>query len=104
MNLYANRLDVYFRKSNADISFVRDDNLRLLRKYSSFGLDVSNLKVETNPSTGQAVTTFDSTFNFQGNGKTHAGSVQSEFRWKKIDGSWKIISQKDLRIYHVNNK
>jgi hypothetical protein len=104
LQFYADRLDGYFRKTNVDVSYVRNDNARLFRKYSSFGLSMSNLEIHTDPSGEQVVTTFDSTFDFKGERASHSGMVQSEFRWKEIDGNWKIISQKDLKTYHVNKK
>ena len=98
MNLYDQSLDTYFRKSNVDISFVRADCLRLFNKYSSLSLNTSDVGVNLNADGDQATSTFVSTYNFDG-AKRHSGKVRSEIRWKKVNGMWKITSQKDLKAF-----
>ena len=103
MNYYAEKLDTYYKKKNVDISFVRTENLKLFEKYSTFGLSMSNLKTDVDSLDGQtAVTTFDSTYNFRGNKAFHSGVSQTEIRWKKSNGTWKITSERILRNYRVN--
>ena len=63
-----------------------------------------NLKTDVNSATGQVVTTFDKAFSFSGDNTFFEGAVQSEFRWAKNNGTWKITSEKDLQVYRVNKR
>lgn len=104
MKYYANMLDTFYRKSNVSLSYVRSVNLSLFEKYSVMEMSISNLRIDVNPASGRVVTTFDKTFNFRGDNTFHSGSVQSEFRWEKINGAWQITSERDLQIYYVNKQ
>lgn len=101
LNYYADRLDTYYKRNNADISFVRNENSKLFEKYSTFDVNISNLKIDVDSENRQAVTVFDSTFNFRGGKASHSGVSQAEFRWKKINGMWKITSERTLKTYRT---
>jgi hypothetical protein len=94
LSYYADQLDFYNKKRNADISYVRDVNLKLFNKYSQFRLEIRNVK--TNVTTnGQVITTFESVYDFRGNNAVHSGLDRgTEIRWKRIDGIWKIVSER----------
>lgn len=104
MRYYADMLDTYYKKSNVGLSYVRSVNLGLFEKYSVMEMSMSNLSIEVNPTSGRVVTTFDKSFNFRGDNTYHSGSVQSELRWEKINGAWRITSERDLQIYYVNKQ
>ncbi len=94
MLYYADRLDIYNKKRDVDISYVRGENLKLFNKYSQFGLKIRNVNaaVTTN---GQVITTFESVYDFRGDNAVHSGVDHgTEMRWKSIDGMWKIVSEK----------
>ena len=99
MEFYADRLDTYYTKRNVAASSVRGENVRVFDRYSELEMDISNLDVSIDKDSGQVVTTFDKTFNFLGDEKDFSGSVRSEFRWKKINGRWRIVSERDLKVY-----
>lgn len=105
MKYYADQLETYYRKNNVSLSFVRNDKQNSFERYSVVDISISNLKIDVNSATGQVVTTFDKTFDSKGNDNTYVnGAVQSELRWVKNNGIWKIISEKDLQIYRVNKQ
>ena len=97
MQYYADRLDVYYKNKNVDYSFVRNKNLKLFEKYSTFGLNISNIKTDADSQNGQVIATADFTFDFRGKNASHASISKTEFRLKKINGVWKITSEKDLQ-------
>ncbi len=101
MSFYADRLD-YYNKKGASIDFVRKDKIRALSPYDDVKLNVSNLSV-TPDSTGEIATAvFDKQWFFEGEEKYSEGKVQSQVKFKKFGGKWKIISEKDLKVYYVN--
>lgn len=101
---YADRLETYYRKNNVSVSFVRNDKQNFFDRYSVVDISISNLKIDVNSTTGQVITTFDKTFDSKGHNIYVNGSVQSQLRWIKNNGIWKIISEKDLQIYHINKQ
>jgi hypothetical protein len=101
---YADRIETYYRKNNVSVSFVRHDKQSSFERYSVVDISLSNLKIDVNSTTGQVVTTFDKTFNAKGNDTYVNGAVQSQLRWVKNNGLWKIISEKDLQIYYINKQ
>jgi hypothetical protein len=104
MKYYADMLDIYYRKSNVNLSYVHEVNLGLFEKYSVTEMSISNLKIDVNPTSGRVITTFDKTFNFRGDNAFNSGAVQSEFRWEKFNGAWRITSERDLQLYYVTEK
>jgi hypothetical protein len=104
MKYYASTLDTFYRKSNVSLAYVRSVNQDLFEKYSVMNMSISNLRIDVNPASERVVTTFDKTFDFRGDNTFHSGSVQSEFHWEKINGAWRITSERDLQIYYVNKQ
>ncbi len=99
MQFYADRLETYYTQRGAPASAVRAENVRVLERYSDLNMEISNLDVRVDEKTGEVTTTFDKTFSFEGADRNFTGAVRSEFRWKKIDGRWKIVSERDLKVY-----
>lgn len=97
LRYYDAKLDVHYKKVNVDSADVRQFNERLFAKYSTFDLNISGVMIDFNPASGQATTTFDSTYNFQGNNAPYSGVSKSEIRWRKVDGVWKITSERLLK-------
>ena len=99
MSFYADRLSTYYTKKNVPASAVRTENATVLNRYSDLDMEISNLDMAVDEKTGEVTTTFDKTFNFQNEERNFEGSVRSEFKWKKVDGRWKIVSERDLKVY-----
>ena len=99
MASYADRLDTYYTKKNVGVASVRSENIKAFSRFSDMEMNISNLKTDVDERTGEVVTTFDKSFNFQGDNGNFEGEVRSEFRWKKIGGQWKIIGERDLKVY-----
>ena len=101
MSFYADRLD-YYNKKDASIDFVRKDKVRALTPYDDVEINVSNLTVAPDKNGEIATAVFDKQWFFEGDDKYSEGKVQSQVRFKQFDGKWKIISEKDLKVYYVN--
>jgi ketosteroid isomerase-like protein len=103
ISYYADNLDVYYSRRNVAVDFVRELHLKLFSKYSTTDMQLTNINVDVSQSGLSAVATFDKTFNFQGE-KNYSGAVLSHFEWTKINGTWRITGDKDLKIYYVNKE
>lgn len=93
VSYYADRLELHREKQNVDIASVRDFNRKLFAKYSQFNLRISNINVISGTD-GTVTTTFTSVYDYRGQ-RRHAGTdARTEMRWKKINGDWKIVSER----------
>lgn len=96
LRYYDTSLDVHYGKTKVNDAYLRKFNQDLFAKYTEFGLNISDVEINFDPASGQATTIFNSTYSFRGN-RPRSGAARSEFRWRKVDGVWKITSEKDLK-------
>jgi hypothetical protein len=100
MSYYANTLHTYYNASNVDVSRVRSNVARAFSTYSTFDVQITNLRIEVDSSGQSAVATFDKTFEFRSGEKRYAGSGLNRFWLEKIGGRWLITGEKDLKTYY----
>ncbi len=101
--LYANTLEVYYAESGKDKNHVLADRLRAYQKYDTIQMQVDNLKI-TPESTESALIDFDKSWTMKNDKKTSMGSVQQEVHVTKTNGKWLIDSEKDVKVYFINNR
>jgi ketosteroid isomerase-like protein len=97
MRFYADQLEYYTRKS-ASISAVRDDKIRAFSQYDSIAMDISDVSVQVSPDGNTATATFDKEWSFEGENPS-SGVVRSQLVFKRVNGRWLIVSEKDLKVY-----
>jgi hypothetical protein len=100
---YANTLEIYYGESGKDKNHVLADRLRAYQKYDSIQMQVDNLKI-TPESMESAMIVFDKSWTMKNDKKTSTGSVQQEVHISKTGGRWLIDSEKDLKVYFINNR
>jgi hypothetical protein len=100
---YANTLEIYYGESGKDKNHVLADRLRAYQKYDTIQMQVDNLKI-TPESTESATIVFDKSWTMKNDRKTSTGSVQQEVHVSKTNGKWLIDSEKDLKVYFINNR
>lgn len=100
---YANILEVYYGESGKDKNHVLADRLRAYQRYDSIQMQVDNLNI-TPESTESAAVVFDKSWTMKNDKKTSTGSVQQEVHVTKTNGRWLIDSEKDLKVYFINNR
>lgn len=101
MNYYADTVD-YYNKRGASASAVRADKQRAFSIYDTIEMKISNLRVVPDASGEAATAVFDKQWYFENPQKSSEGKVQSELRFRKIGGAWKIIGERDLKVYYTN--
>lgn len=100
---YANMLEVYYGESGKDKNHVLADRLRAYQRYDTIQMQVDNLKI-TPESTESARIIFDKSWTMKNDKKTSTGSVQQEIHVTKTNGRWLIDTEKDLKVYFLNNR
>lgn len=100
MSHYADTVD-YFNKRDTGIAAVRADKQRAFNLYDLFEIEVSKMRVVPDASGETATAVFDKEWYFEGDEKTSEGKVQTQLKLRKIGGTWKITSERDLKVYYV---
>jgi hypothetical protein len=101
MNYYADTLD-YYTKRGVSRNFVRDDKSKAFRIYDDIDITISNVSIT--PDKDGATAVFDKEWVFDGEEKYSEGKVQSQLKLKRFGDNWKIVSERDLKTYYVNNE
>ncbi len=101
--LYANTLEIYYGESGRDKGHVLADRQRAYQRYDTIQMDVDNVHI-TPESTESATLVFDKSWTMKNDKKTSTGSVQQEIHVSKTGGKWLIDSEKDLKVYFINNR
>jgi hypothetical protein len=100
---YADVLEIYYGESNKDKNHVLADRLRAYKRYDTISMQIDNLKI-TPESMELATVVFDKSWTMKNAEKTSTGSVQQEMHISKQNGKWLIDSEKDLKVYFLNNR
>jgi len=100
---YADILEVYYNESNKDKNYVRADRLRAYKRYNSVSIQVENLQIFVE-SENLVMAVFDKSWTMKGPERISTGSVQQEMRFTKVNNRWLINSERDLKVYYINNR
>lgn len=99
---YAATVD-YYKGGRVGQAKVRADKQKAFESYEAINFDISNMKITPDDSGEKATAVFDKEWSFEGAEKNSSGKVQQQLTLVKVGGKWKIASEKDLKIYYVNN-
>ncbi|HEX2211763.1 MAG TPA: hypothetical protein VHG93_29015, partial [Longimicrobium sp.] len=102
MRYYADRVD-YYAANNATRDFVREDRGRDLRKYDDREMRVNRTAI-TFPTPNRARALVDKEWRFAGSGEVWTGAMRQELIFARIDGDWKIVSEKSNQVYHSRKR
>lgn len=103
---YADTVD-YYKVGKVSRSKVKANKEPAYKKYDSIQIEIENMKVLPDPTGEKATVTFDKSWDFNGvdkdgNDVYNRGKVQQQLILNKIGGKWKIVSEKELKIYPVD--
>jgi serine/threonine-protein kinase len=96
MEFYAPTLESFYLRHNATRTAVREEKARLFRQLSSVNVTATEPEVMIGSDGKTAAMRFYKSWNFTG-ARTESGEVIQELRWRKTEGGWKIISERDLQ-------
>lgn len=103
MSHYADTVD-YYKGGKVPASKIRGDKQKAYDKYENIEITLENIKVTPDPSGEKATVVFDKTWDFNNDntGDYNVGSVQQQVILAKQNGKWKIVAEKDLKVYYVD--
>ncbi|MFN3329337.1 MAG: hypothetical protein ACK419_00240 [Pyrinomonadaceae bacterium] len=99
---YTDTLEIYYTESNKDKNHVRADRIRAYQKYDSISIQVQNLQISLD-SEQLAMVVFDKMWVMKSPQKISTGAVQQEMKLVKTNNRWLIASERDLKVYYINN-
>jgi len=99
---YVDTLEIYYTESNKDKNHVRADRLRAYQKYDSISIQVQNLQISLD-SEQMAMVVFDKMWVMKSPQKISTGAVQQEMKLVRLNNRWLIASERDLKVYYINN-
>ncbi len=100
MKYYADTVD-YYNKRGASAASIRADKQRAFGSFDSIEMNISNLSVTPDATGERATAVFDKEWVFDGEEKSSSGKVKSEIQMRKINGEWRITSERDLKVYYI---
>lgn len=101
MQHYAEKVN-YYNKNNVSRSIVKNDRSKAYEKYPVIKIFLSNMSFKLGAADESIIAEFDKEWLFQNDQKKSTGKVKSQLKLSKINGQWKITSEKDLKVYFVN--
>lgn len=101
MSYYADTVD-YYTTGKVGIGRVRADKQRAFDAYDTINFNISNLTVTPDATGDKATAVFDKEWQFENSEKTNSGKVQQQMQLVKTGGKWKIVGEKDLKVYYIN--
>lgn len=103
---YADTVD-YYKGGKINKSKLKASKEPAYKRYDSIAIDISNMKVTVDPTGEKATVTFDKEWDFSGADKDgnevfNTGKVQQQLVLNKFNGKWKIVSEKDVKVYYAD--
>jgi hypothetical protein len=100
---YADSVD-YYKGGKVNRSKLRASKEPAYKKYDTIEINISEMNVTVDPTGEKATAVFDKEWNFEGvdkdgNDVFNSGKVQQQLILGKVNGKWKIIAEKDLKVY-----
>lgn len=98
-SFYAPIVDRYYGQRNVPRDRIKRERQQALEKLGGVRqYDISNIHVQlTGPNT--AVATFDKAWDFGSSKGSYAGKVKQQVSLRKMDGVWRIASERDIHVY-----
>jgi hypothetical protein len=98
MSFYNAVVDSFYRMRNASIADVRADKERVFERASLIDIRTGTPAIRLSPDGRTAIMLFNKRYAIEGGGLDRRGEVIQELRWQRINGEWRIISERDLRV------
>jgi ketosteroid isomerase-like protein len=102
VSFYAPRLERYFGATGVSRDAIAKDKRRVLGQHDTFQINVSDVRVESVEG-DRAVVTFRKEWNSTG-GRPFAGAERSRLVVANLGGEWKIVGEKEQKVYWVKRK
>jgi len=98
MTFYGPVVNAFYRARNAPLDLVRADKERAFRNADSIAVRVGDPQISVGADGRSATMRFHKSYAIAGGGEDRRGEVIQELRWRLVDGKWRIVSERDLKV------
>lgn len=98
MTFYGPTINAFYRARNAPLGLVRAEKERAFRNADSIAVRVGDPQISVSADGRSATMRFHKSYAIAGGGEDRHGEVIQELRWRLVDGKWRIVSERDLRV------
>jgi ketosteroid isomerase-like protein len=98
MSYYAPRVEAFYLSRNAPREAVRAEKARLFAQAASVNVEAAPPEIRMSRDGRTAVMRFRKRYQITGGEGARSGEVLQELRWRRTEGGWKIVGERDLRV------
>lgn len=98
MSFYPQTLKAFYLSRNASREDVRAEKARVFGHADSVDIRAGVPQIKVSPDGRTATMRFHKRYQIAGGGEDRAGEVLQELRWQKVNGKWRITSERDLKV------
>jgi ketosteroid isomerase-like protein len=98
LSFYHPTMNAFYRRRNASLAEVRADRERVFERARSIDVRADSPNVQVSPDGRTATMRFLKRYTIAGGGEDRSGTVVQELRWRRVNGKWRIISERDVKI------
>jgi hypothetical protein len=99
MKFYPNVVPVYYARRNVPREAVRSEKTKTLGKARAVDIQAGPPVITLDRDGRSAAMRFTKKFAITGPTATRRGRVLQELRWSKIGGDWKIVGERDAKVF-----
>ncbi|HEY0544630.1 MAG TPA: nuclear transport factor 2 family protein [Pyrinomonadaceae bacterium] len=98
MSFYNPTVNAFYLARNASREAVRAEKSRVFARASSIDIRAADPQIKVSPDGNTATMRFRKSYAIEGGGEDKRGAVLQELQWKRVNGHWKIVSERDVKV------
>jgi hypothetical protein len=98
MGFYNQQVNAFYQARDVGLDIVRADKARAYERADSIHVRAGMPQISLSPDGLTATMRFRKQYNIAGGGEDRSGEVVQELRWRRLNGKWRIISERDVRV------
>lgn len=98
LSFYRPTMNAFYRRRNVSVAEVGADRARVFERAHSINIQAEAPNIQLDPDGQTATMLFRKRYSIAGGGEDRSGEVLQELRWQLVDGKWRIISERDVRV------
>ena len=98
LSFYPPTLNAFYQRRNASLEEVRADRARVFENAHSINVHADAPLIRVSRDGQSATMRFIKSYSIVGGGEDRSGEVVQELRWQRVNGQWRIVSERDIKV------
>lgn len=98
LSFYPPTLNAFYQRRNASVEEVRSDRARVFENARSIDVRADAPIIRVSRDGQSATMRFIKRYSIVGGGEDRSGEVVQELRWRRVNGQWRIVSERDIKV------